>query len=73
MCFMFTYTLFFFLAPSYSAAILKYLCLRYTVPEHWCPSQLRDAIRLDEYLAWHHTNTLPHTQAIYMSQVVACR
>ncbi|XP_019619592.1 PREDICTED: glutathione S-transferase theta-1-like isoform X2 [Branchiostoma belcheri] len=40
-----------------SVAILKYLAVRYVVPDHWYPSDLRLRARVDEYMAWQHMNT----------------
>jgi len=39
-----------------SAAILKYLCETRYVADHWYPSDAQTRAKIDEYLAWHHTN-----------------
>ena len=39
-----------------SEAILKYLCTSCDVPDHWYPAGLQQRSKIDEYLAWHHTN-----------------
>ncbi|XP_044143537.1 glutathione S-transferase theta-1-like [Bufo gargarizans] len=43
-----------------STAILRYLVQKCNTPDHWYPSNLQKRARVDEYLAWQHTNTRPH-------------
>ncbi|XP_060067874.1 glutathione S-transferase theta-3-like, partial [Ylistrum balloti] len=41
-----------------SVAILKYLAIKYNVPDHWYPrSDLKAQARVDESMNWHHLNT----------------
>ncbi|XP_054629776.1 glutathione S-transferase theta-1-like isoform X2 [Dunckerocampus dactyliophorus] len=53
-----------------SDAILKYLCRKYAVAEHWYPQQPERRARVDEYTAWHHTNTRPHAAKVFLLEVL---
>lgn len=53
-----------------SDAILKYLTTKYDVPEHWYPRQPERRARVDEYTAWHHTNTRPHAAKVFILEVL---
>ncbi|KAM9723000.1 glutathione S-transferase theta-2 [Menidia menidia] len=53
-----------------SDAILKYLATRYDVPDHWYPRQPERRARVDEYTAWHHTNTRPHAAKVFQLEVL---
>ncbi|XP_034395681.1 glutathione S-transferase theta-2 [Cyclopterus lumpus] len=53
-----------------SDAIMKYLSTRYDVPEHWYPRQPERRARVDEYTAWHHTNTRPHAAKVFILEVL---
>uniref|UniRef100_A0A8C4FC05 glutathione transferase n=1 Tax=Dicentrarchus labrax TaxID=13489 RepID=A0A8C4FC05_DICLA len=53
-----------------SDAILKYLVTRYDVPEHWYPRQPERRARVDEYTAWHHSNTRPHAARVFILEVL---
>ncbi|XP_040897558.1 glutathione S-transferase theta-2 [Toxotes jaculatrix] len=53
-----------------SDAILKYLATVYDVPEHWYPRQPERRARVDEYTAWHHSNTRPHTAKVFILEVL---
>lgn len=53
-----------------SDAILKYLATTPNVPDHWYPQQPERRARVDEYTAWHHTNTRPHAAKVFMLEVL---
>ncbi|MEQ2256179.1 hypothetical protein ILYODFUR_021721 [Ilyodon furcidens] len=53
-----------------SDAILKYLATNHNVPEHWYPWLPERRARVDEYTAWHHTNTRPHAAKVFMLEVL---
>ncbi|KAG7218326.1 hypothetical protein INR49_020466 [Caranx melampygus] len=53
-----------------SDAILKYLVTKYNVPEHWYPRQPERRARVDEYTAWHHSNTRPHAAKVFILEVL---
>ncbi|XP_071370734.1 glutathione S-transferase theta-2 [Centroberyx affinis] len=56
-----------------SDAILKYLVTKYNLPEHWYPRQPERRARVDEYTAWHHTHTRPHTAKVFILEVLVPR
>lgn len=56
-----------------SDAILKYLATRYPVPGHWYPRHPERRARVDEYTAWHHTNTRPHAAKVFILEVLLPR
>jgi len=37
-------------------AIMRYICNKYNLPDHWYPADLQKRSKVDEYLSWHHTN-----------------
>uniref|UniRef100_A0A3B5LWF3 GST N-terminal domain-containing protein n=1 Tax=Xiphophorus couchianus TaxID=32473 RepID=A0A3B5LWF3_9TELE len=49
-----------------SDAILKYLATTFDIPEHWYPWQPERRARVDEYTAWHHSNTRPHAAKVFI-------
>ncbi|XP_037536742.1 glutathione S-transferase theta-2 [Nematolebias whitei] len=53
-----------------SDAILKYLAMTCDIPEHWYPRQLEQRARVDEYTAWHHTNTRPKAAKVFILEVL---
>ncbi|XP_070760732.1 glutathione S-transferase theta-2 [Enoplosus armatus] len=53
-----------------SDAILKYLATKYEVPEHWYPRQPERRAKVDEYTAWHHSNTRPHAAKVFILEVL---
>ncbi|XP_051888036.1 glutathione S-transferase theta-1a [Pristis pectinata] len=53
-------------ALAESVAILKYLAGKYQTPDHWYPSDLQQRARVDEYLAWQHSNIRFHGPRVFM-------
>nr|UDM84151.1 glutathione S-transferase theta 2 [Sillago sihama] len=53
-----------------SDAILKYLANKHDVPDHWYPRQPERRARVDEYTAWHQTNTRPHAAKVFILEVL---
>ncbi|CAH1233001.1 GSTT2B [Branchiostoma lanceolatum] len=53
-----------------SVAILKYLAMRYVVPDHWYPSDLQQRARVDEYMAWQHMNTRFNAAGLFWEEVM---
>ncbi|KAL7836958.1 hypothetical protein AOLI_G00282420 [Acnodon oligacanthus] len=56
-----------------SDAVLKYLATVYNVPEHWYPREPLRRARVDEYTAWHHTNTRLHAATVFITEVLMPR
>ncbi|XP_063313122.1 glutathione S-transferase theta-3-like [Pelobates fuscus] len=56
---------------SESTAIILYLARKFNTPDHWYPSDLQKRARVDEYLAWQHTNTRPHGSKIFWGKHMA--
>jgi len=58
-----------------SCAILKYLCARYHLADHWYPDDIKCRARIDEFLFWSVAHLHPCTSSIYNHQVydVVCR
>ncbi|XP_031748213.1 glutathione S-transferase theta-1 isoform X1 [Xenopus tropicalis] len=54
-----------------STAMLLYLARKYKTPNHWYPSDLQKRARVDEYLAWQHTNTRPHGSKVFWTKCVS--
>ncbi|CAG6016137.1 unnamed protein product, partial [Menidia menidia] len=59
-------------APAFTELnpMQKYLATRYDVPDHWYPRQPERRARVDEYTAWHHTNTRPHAAKVFQLEVL---
>ncbi|XP_035665215.1 glutathione S-transferase theta-1-like [Branchiostoma floridae] len=53
-----------------SVAILKYLAVRYVVPDHWYPSDPQQRARVDEYMAWQHMNTRFNSAGLFWKEVM---
>lgn len=53
-----------------SDAIMKYLATKYDIPEHWYPRQPERRAKVDEYTAWHHSNTRPHAARVFILEVL---
>ncbi|XP_072293817.1 glutathione S-transferase theta-2 [Eucyclogobius newberryi] len=53
-----------------SDAILKYLVTRCELADHWYPAEPQRRARVDEYMAWHHTNTRVHAATVFILQVL---
>ncbi|CAI9535400.1 unnamed protein product [Staurois parvus] len=53
-----------------STAMLLYLANKYKTPDHWYPCDLQKRARVDEYLAWQHTNTRPHCSKLFWVKVM---
>ncbi|XP_053313311.1 glutathione S-transferase theta-3-like [Spea bombifrons] len=53
---------------SESIAILLYLARKFNTPDHWYPSDLQKRARVDEYLAWQHTNTRLHCYKVFWAK-----
>ncbi|XP_041832986.1 glutathione S-transferase theta-2 isoform X2 [Melanotaenia boesemani] len=53
-----------------SDAILKYLVTKCDIPEHWYPRQMERRARVDEYTAWHHTNTRARAAKVFILEVL---
>ena len=41
---------------NFSTAILKYLCDSRKLADHWYPTDLKERAKINEYMAWHHSN-----------------
>ncbi|XP_077996084.1 glutathione S-transferase theta-1-like [Glandiceps talaboti] len=53
-----------------SVAILKYLANKYNVADHWYPKDIKKRAKVDEYLAWHHTNTRPPCGLLFFTEIM---
>lgn len=55
---------------SESVAIAKYLAEKYQVNLHWYPTDLEKRARVDQILAWHHTNLRRKVIEIFKDEVI---
>ncbi|XP_072043682.1 glutathione S-transferase theta-1-like [Amphiura filiformis] len=53
-----------------SVAILKYLCDKYNVPDHWYPKDLERRAKVDEYMGWQHINTRMNCAKVFVYEVL---
>uniref|UniRef100_H9GJT1 glutathione transferase n=1 Tax=Anolis carolinensis TaxID=28377 RepID=H9GJT1_ANOCA len=53
-----------------STAILLYLTRKYNTPSHWYPPDMKKRARVDEFLAWQHSNLRPCASKILWLRVV---
>ncbi|XP_042298589.1 glutathione S-transferase theta-3-like isoform X1 [Sceloporus undulatus] len=53
-----------------STAILLYLTRKYNTPSHWYPPDMKKRARVDEFLAWQHSNLRPCAAKILWLRVV---
>lgn len=57
-----------------SVAILKYLALKYNVPDHWYPRRdLQAQARIDEYMNYQHLNTRYNGGMVFQQLVIIPR
>ncbi|XP_033760740.1 glutathione S-transferase theta-1-like [Pecten maximus] len=56
-----------------SVAILKYLALKYNVPDHWYPRDLKAQARVDEYMNYQHINTRYNCGMVFQQLVIIPR
>jgi len=54
---------------SESVAIIQYLAATFNTKDHWYPKANKTRARVDEYLAWHHSN-MRKTAIAWIRQVV---
>ncbi|XP_067862186.1 glutathione S-transferase theta-2 [Heptranchias perlo] len=53
-----------------SVAILKYLATKYDVPQFWYPQEILQRAKVDEYMAWQHTNVRFHAAKVFILEVL---
>jgi glutathione S-transferase len=39
-----------------SHTIMRYLKVKYNLPDHWYPNDIKERVKVDQYLDWHHLN-----------------
>ena len=54
----------------FSISILRYLCQKFNVAEHWYPqTDLKQQARIEEYLHWQHLNTRMKAAMVFQHKV----
>ncbi|CAD5116240.1 DgyrCDS5150 [Dimorphilus gyrociliatus] len=53
-----------------SSAILRYLCARFELADHWYPRDIVARAKVDEYIAWHDANTKVAAASVYKLRIV---
>ncbi|KAL5016342.1 hypothetical protein ScPMuIL_005931 [Solemya velum] len=54
-----------------SAVIMRYLCEKYNLPEHWLPvADEKHSLRVAEYLNWHHAHTRLYEAMLFQTLVI---
>ncbi|KAE8634603.1 hypothetical protein XENTR_v10002362 [Xenopus tropicalis] len=48
-----------------STAMLLYMARKFKTADHWYPSDIQKCAKVDEYLAWQHTNTRPNGSKVF--------
>ncbi|CAH1801026.1 unnamed protein product [Owenia fusiformis] len=56
-----------------SVSILKYLCRKYKLADHWYPQELKKQARCDEYLNWQHWNTRMNAAMVFRTIAIDTR
>ena len=53
-----------------SHAILRYLCNKYQVDDHWYPQEAEARAKIDEYLDWHHSNLREGAEGLFLHKYI---
>lgn len=54
-----------------SHAIMRYMCTRFALSDHWYPSDPQARARVDEYLDWHHTHSRKGVPYFFHKYIIA--